>query len=120
MLALGGNDALRGLTPSQSRENLAAIIDAARSKGVAVLLAGMEAPTNLGQDYQQAFHGIFSQLTRDYKDTVVFMPFLLEGVAGNAALNQRDGIHPNPEGAKIIAENMYPKLRVMVDSIGGG
>jgi acyl-CoA thioesterase-1 len=120
VVALGGNDALRGLTTAQTRDNLATIIEAARAKGAAVLLAGMEAPTNLGQDYQLTFHGIFSQLARDYKDTVAFMPFLLEGVAGNPGLNQTDGIHPNQEGARIIAENMYPKLRVMVDSLGGG
>jgi len=120
VLALGGNDALRGLSTSQTRENLTTVIEAARANGAAVFLAGMEAPTNLGPDYQQNFHAIFSQLAREYKDTVTFMPFLLEGVAGVASLNQGDGIHPNPEGARMIAENMYPKLRTMVDSMGGG
>jgi acyl-CoA thioesterase-1 len=118
-VALGGNDALRGLSTAQTRENLAAIIAAARAKGAAVFLAGMEAPTNLGPDYQQGFHAIFSQLARDNKDIVTLGPFLLEGVAGVPGLNQSDGIHPNPEGAKVIAENLYPKLRVMVDSMGG-
>jgi acyl-CoA thioesterase-1 len=120
VVALGGNDALRGLSTSQTRENLTTIIEAGRTRGAAVFLAGMEAPTNLGPDYQQNFHAIFSQLAREYKETVTFMPFLLEGVAGVAALNQGDGIHPNPDGARVIADNIYPKLRMMVDSMGGG
>jgi acyl-CoA thioesterase-1 len=119
VVALGGNDALRGISTSQTHENLAAIIAAARAKGASVFLAGMEAPTNLGVDYQQNFHAIFGQLAHDNKDIVTLGPFLLEGVAGVPGLNQSDGIHPNPEGARIIAENLYPRLRVMVDSLGG-
>lgn len=120
IVALGGNDALRGLTTTQTRENLATIIETAQTAGVRVLLAGMEAPTNLGEDYQTAFRGVFIQLARQYRANLVYMPFLLEGVAANPALNQADGIHPNKEGAKIVAENMYPKLRAMVDEVGGG
>ena len=120
VVALGGNDALRALTTTQTRENLSAIIEAAQAAGVRVLLAGMEAPTNLGDDYQQAFRAVFLQVARQYRANLVYMPFLLEGVAGNPALNQADGIHPNKEGAKIVAENMYPRLRTMVDEIGGG
>jgi acyl-CoA thioesterase-1 len=120
VVALGGNDALRGLTTAQTHDNLAAIIDEALGKGVAVMLAGMEAPTNLGSDYREAFHGAFIQLARAYKGRVTFVPFLLEGVAGNPALNQADGIHPNERGAQIITEQLYPVLRTMVDQIGGG
>lgn len=120
VVALGGNDALRGLTTAQTHDNIAAIIDDALGKGVAVMLAGMEAPTNLGTDYRDAFHATFIQLAQAYKGRVTYVPFLLEGVAGNPALNQADGIHPNERGAQIIAEQLYPRLRTMVDQIGGG
>lgn len=120
VVALGGNDALRGLTTTQTHDNIAAIIDAAQAKGVAVVLAGMEAPTNLGQDYQTAFHQVFIQLGSAYRKDIAFVPFLLEGVAGNPALNQADGIHPNEKGAEIIAELLYPRLRTIVDQMGGG
>jgi acyl-CoA thioesterase-1 len=120
VVALGGNDELRGLSLAQTHDNLSGIIDAAAAKGVPVMLAGMYAPTNLGPDYQTGFSAIFPRLAREHKDQVVFVPFLLEGVAGNPALNQPDGIHPNPQGAQVIADLLYPKLRTMVDSIGGG
>jgi acyl-CoA thioesterase-1 len=84
------------------------------------MLVGMEAPTNLGEDYRTAFRATFIQLARAYRATVTYVPFLLEGVAGHAELNQTDGIHPNKEGAKLVAENLYPKLKIMVDSLGGG
>lgn len=119
VVALGANDALRGMPVSRTRDNLAKIIDTAQASGVMVLLAGMEAPTNLGEDYQQEFHAIFIQLLRDHRD-IAYMPFLLDGVAGQPLLNQADGIHPNREGAALIAEHMYPKLRLMVDTLGGG
>jgi len=120
VVALGGNDALRGLPVSQSRENLVKIFEAVRARNARVLFAGMEAPTNLGEDYQQSFHAMFVQLAREYRDLVVYMPFLLEGVAGHPDLNQQDGIHPNKAGAMLVADNMYPKLRLMVDEMGGG
>jgi acyl-CoA thioesterase-1 len=119
VVALGGNDALRGLPVAQTRENLAKILDLVQEHGAMALLAGMEAPTNLGEDYQQQFHAIFIQLLRDHRD-LSYMPFLLDGVAGQPSLNQADGIHPNKDGAAHIAELMYPKLRLMVDSMGGG
>jgi acyl-CoA thioesterase-1 len=119
VVALGGNDALRGLPVGETRENLAAIIETAQDAGVMVLLAGMEAPTNLGEEYRQAFRAAFAQLALAYPG-IEYMPFLLEGVAAEPTLNQPDGIHPNEQGAAIIAENMYPRLRMMVDSLGGG
>jgi acyl-CoA thioesterase-1 len=119
VVALGGNDALRGLPVERTHDNLTKIIDAAQKHGVMVLLAGMEAPTNLGPDYQRSFHETFVQLLREHRD-IAYMPFLLEGVAGQPDLNQADGIHPNAAGAKVIAENMYAKLRLMVDTLGGG
>jgi acyl-CoA thioesterase-1 len=119
VVALGGNDALRGLTTKDTHDNLAKVIDTARAKGVQVLLAGMEAPTNLGEDYRTNFRDVFTQLLRESRG-IVFVPFLLEGVAMNPALNLSDGIHPNADGAKVIAQALYPKLRTIVDSLGGG
>ena len=84
-----------------------------------VLLAGMEAPPNLGEDYQLAFRAAFIKAARLSRE-IVYMPFLLEGVAGITELNQADGIHPNKQGAAVIATNMYPKLKTMIDTIGGG
>jgi acyl-CoA thioesterase I len=120
VIALGGNDALRGLSASQTYENLVGIIDAARARDVGVVLTGMEAPTNLGEDYRDAFRGVFVNLLREYQGAIVFVPFLLEGVAGNPALNQPDGIHPTAEGARVIATLLYPRLRTLVDQFGGG
>jgi len=121
VVALGGNDALRGLTLTQTRENLAAIIDKALSAGRDVLVAGMQAPTNLGPDYQEGFREIFLSLAGRYRGRIEMVPFLLEGVAGDPALNQPDGIHPNAQGARVIADLLYPRLRVLVDlNLGGG
>jgi acyl-CoA thioesterase-1 len=117
VVALGGNDALRGLSPSDTYDNLAAIVEAADAEGIPVLLAGMEAPPNLGVDYRDAFREAFINVARDYRDAVVWVPFLLEGVAGHAALNQADGIHPNETGARMIAELLYPKLRTVIDQL---
>jgi len=121
VVALGGNDALRGLTTAQTQQNLRAIIDQARTAGLDVLLAGMQAPTNLGPDYQEAFRQLYIDLAVSYGDSIEFVPFLLEGVAGDPGLNQADGIHPNAAGARVIAEQLYPRLRVLVDlNLGGG
>ena len=120
VVSLGANDALRGLTTEQTYSNLSSIISTARARGVAVMLCGMEAPTNLGEDYRTAFRGVFLRLLREHQGEITYVPFLLEGVAMNPALNQSDGIHPNPDGARIIATLLYPKLRTMVDSLGNG
>ncbi len=117
VVALGANDALRGLSPAQTYENLAGIVAAADAYGVPVVLTGMEAPTNLGDDYRDAFRAAFLQVARDYRDTVIWVPFLLEGVAGHPELNQADGFHPNEKGARVIAELLYPKLRTLMDRL---
>jgi acyl-CoA thioesterase-1 len=117
VVALGGNDALRGLSVAQTRENLTSIIDQALGQGVQVLLAGMEGPTNLGEDYRESFRNVFVQIAREYQGAVSLVPFLLEGVAGNPSLNQADGIHPTDEGARRIAQHLYPRLRDMVDQL---
>jgi acyl-CoA thioesterase-1 len=111
IVALGGNDGLRGLPPDEMKRNIAEIIRRARARDVAVLLAGMESPTNMGPDYQRRFHDVFPALAREHG--VSFLPFLLEGVAGRADLNQSDGIHPTAEGARVIADHVWPVLEPM-------
>ena len=113
IVALGGNDGLRGLPVGQMKENLREIVTRAHQKDVAVLLAGMEAPPNFGSLYTDEFREVFHDLAREYE--VGFVPFLLEGVAGNADLNQADGIHPTAEGARMIAAHMWPVLQSMLD-----
>jgi acyl-CoA thioesterase-1 len=120
VVALGGNDFIRGLSVSQTHDNLAGIIDVALNRNVAVLVAGMEATTNLGEDYRTAFRESFTRLLSEYRGRISLMPFLLEGVGGVPSLNQSDGIHPNADGARMVAEAIYPRLRTMVDSMGGG
>ncbi len=115
IVALGGNDGLRGLAPSEMKANLTAIIEEAKAAGIRVLLAGIEAPPNHGADYTREFREVFPTLAEE-QDVVLF-PFLLEGVGGAAELNQPDGIHPNPEGAGIVSDNLWvylePMLRVL-------
>jgi acyl-CoA thioesterase-1 len=120
VIALGGNDALRGLSVTDTRQNLKTIIDRFLDAGVSVLLAGMEAPTNLGDDYRTNFRNTFQELALEYRGRIRFVPFLLEGVAGMPALNQADGIHPNAEGAQKVAELLYPSIRDLVDEIPTG
>jgi len=114
ILELGANDGLRGLPPAEMKKNLAAIIERAQGKGIAVLLAGMEAPPNFGPDYTVSFRQVYRDLARQYK--VTLMPFLLDEVAGIAALNQADGIHPNVQGARIVADHVWTVLKPMVDA----
>ena len=108
VVALGGNDGLRGLPPEQLEANLSAIIERGKQRGLTVILAGMEAPPNFGGDYTTRFRRGYSALAERHK--VKLVPFLLEGVAGNAALNQADGIHPNARGAAIVAELVWHSL----------
>jgi len=108
IVALGGNDALRGLPPREMKKNLAMILNRARDRKIAVILAGMEAPPNNGADYTRDFHSVYSELASEYK--VRLIPFLLQGVAGDASLNQTDGIHPNVRGAEIVADLVWKEL----------
>jgi len=112
IVALGGNDGLRGLPPEQLKQNLATIIERAEARGINVILAGMEAPPNYGRDYIVAFHKVYPALAKEYR--VALVPFLLDGVAGNDTLNQRDGIHPSADGARIVADNVWKVLEPMV------
>lgn len=112
VVALGGNDALRGLPPADLERNLGAIIDHARARGIDVLLCGMEAPPNLGSAYTDAFRNVYRRLARE--KGVALLPFLLEGVAGDPELNQADGIHPNEAGARRIADLVWTRLEPML------
>jgi acyl-CoA thioesterase-1 len=111
IVALGGNDALRGLPIDDMKKNLSAILDRAKARNIPVILAGMEAPPNNGTDYTTGFRKVYTDLAKQYD--VRFIPFLLQGVAGNAALNQADGIHPNVRGAEIVAELVWKELEPM-------
>jgi len=110
VVELGANDGLRGQSPDAMRNNLEAIIEGARalSPGVRIVLAGMEAPPNLGEGYTTAFRGAFTSLAEAHGVTLV--PFILDGVAGVPELNQADRIHPNPEGHRRIARTLWPFL----------
>jgi acyl-CoA thioesterase-1 len=112
VVALGGNDGLRGLPAAELKKNLGTIIERAQAKHVGVVLAGMEAPPNFGQDYIVQFHKVYPELARQYG--VPLVPFLLQGVAGIDGLNQRDGIHPTAEGARTVADNVWTVLRPML------
>ena len=115
VLALGGNDGLRGLSTEEMKNNLTEIIERARARNVMVILAGMEAPPNYGQEYAASFRLAFRQIAQ--KERVVFLPFLLDKVAGHPELNQADGIHPNPRGAQIVADTVWNVLRPALDQI---
>ncbi len=115
IVELGGNDALRGISPEATRANLEAIITGLKDRGVAVLLAGMMAPPNMGNSYGDAFNPIFSDLAREHD--VALYPFFLDGVAARADLNLADGIHPNAEGVAIIVESILPHVQAMVERI---
>jgi acyl-CoA thioesterase-1 len=108
IVALGGNDGLRGLPPAELQKNLTHIIDRATSRGLKVVLTGMEAPPNFGEDYTNEFRQVYRTLAAKYR--VPFVPFLLEGVAGKPELNQADGIHPNTRGARVVADLVWQAL----------
>ena len=116
VVALGGNDGLRGLDPRDTRANLAAILDGLAAKGVPTLLAGMRAPPNLGADYGRDFAASFADLARAHPETV-FYPFLLDGVAGDPALNQPDRIHPNPQGVAEIVRRILPAVEQLLGKV---
>jgi len=111
VLELGANDGLRGVAVNETTANLQAIIDKVKKKypQAKMILTGMEVPPNMGAKYASDFRNMFKELAA--KNEMVFLPFLLEGVAGIPKLNQNDGIHPTAEGQKIVAENVWSKLK---------
>lgn len=110
VLELGGNDGLRGIEPAVSRQNLQGIIARVRAKypAVKILITGMQMPPTLGPDYTRDFAGIYPELAE--KNHVALLPFLLDGVGGSSELNQGDGIHPNAEGHRKVAETVWMHL----------
>ncbi|MBZ5858963.1 arylesterase [Flavihumibacter profundi] len=114
VLELGANDGLRGIPLVQTQKNLQAIIDRVKLKNPAVVLvlAGMQVPPNMGQVYATEFQTVYKDLS--VKNKMILMPFLLEGVGGNPELNQSDGIHPTPEGHKIVANNLWEYLKPVI------
>ncbi len=114
VLELGANDGLRGIPVQETRQNLQAIIDIVRAKNpnVEIILAGMQVPPNLGQDYTEEFKNVFPELAQE--NDLHLIPFLLEGVAGNPSLNQQDRIHPTEEGYDIVAENVWTVLEPVI------
>ena len=108
VIALGGNDGLRGVPVDVMMDNLRGMIAEAEGRGLRVLLAGVPTPPELGRDYEDAFGDTFREVAA--AAGVPLLPSLLEGVAGVAELNQRDGIHPTAEGARLLAENAFRAL----------
>ncbi len=113
IVELGANDALRGQDPKQAYAALDAIIAELKGRGLAVLLAGMEAPRNMGEAYGQEFNGIYQRLAE--KHDVALYPFFLKGVAGSPDLNLPDGIHPTGPGVALIVEKMLPHVEKLLD-----
>jgi acyl-CoA thioesterase I len=112
ILELGANDALRGLDPKVTRAALEGILRRLKERGIAVLLAGMRAPPNLGADYVGAFDAIFPELATEH-DALLY-PFFLDGVAADRALNQPDGLHPTARGIDAIVQRILPKAEELV------
>jgi acyl-CoA thioesterase-1 len=116
IVELGANDALRGLDPGRAKINLERIIGIVKARGAQVLLAGMMAPRNMGEDYVRAFDAIYPELAA--KDGVLLYPFFLDGVALDAKLNIGDGLHPNDEGVSRITQKILPFVERLIESAG--
>ena len=115
ILELGANDALRGIDPEETGKSLDQILAAFKARGMAVLIAGMAAPRNLGHAYVEAFDAIYPNLASKYG--ALLYPFFLDGVVGDTRLNQADGIHPTAEGVGIIVERMLPAVEELIARI---
>ncbi len=115
ILELGGNDGLRGILPAESKRNLIGIIDKVRAKypDTKIILAGMQIPPNMGQEYTEEFKSIYPEVAAEKNVTLI--PFLLENVGGIPELNLPDGIHPTEEGHKIVFETIWPYIESMID-----
>jgi len=114
VLELGGNDGLRGITPRETKTNLEKIVDLAREKNpdVQIIVAGMQMPQNMGEEYTREFREVFPKVAKEKKTKLI--PFLLEGVGGKPELNLPDRIHPNPKGHKIIADTVWSVLEPLL------
>ena len=115
LLELGGNDGLRGLAIKELETNLAVTIELAMAQGMKVVLAGMKIPPNYGAQYTREFESVYPALAKRFDITLI--PFLLEGVGGEPDLNISDGIHPNPEGHKIVSETVVRHLVLVLKGL---
>lgn len=118
IVELGANDALRGLPVSVAYKNLDAMLARLKQRNIQVLLSGMRAPPNMGEDYQRAFDGIYPALAKQYD--IAFYPFFLDGVAANPALNLDDGIHPNEAGIAVMIERFLPYAKRFIKQLQTG
>ncbi len=120
VLEVGANDGLRGVNPDSTQANIEALVDVIHNKYPAarVVLVQMEAPPNFGRDYTTRFHNVYAGVAKAKK--IELLPFLLDSVAGIAALNQGDGIHPNKNGSKIVARNLFRSLTPLFVAISSG
>jgi acyl-CoA thioesterase I len=116
IVELGANDALRGIEPGATRANLDSIVAQLVERDIAVLLAGMQAPPNLGDDYAAAFNAIYPDLAERYD--ILLYPFFLDGVAAEPRLNQPDGMHPTAAGVKVIVERMIEPVEALIAAAG--
>jgi acyl-CoA thioesterase-1 len=115
IVELGANDALRGLPPEQTDQALRQIMDKAKVKGLPVLILGMKAPPNLGEDYRDKFDAIYTRLSAEYHASIY--TFYLDGVAGHPDLNQEDGMHPNDKGVSEIVSRLLPLVEDFVSQL---
>jgi len=115
LLELGGNDALRGISPGQTRANLEAMIARLKERGIAVMLVGMLAPPNMGDAYADAFDAIYPDLAAEHD--LVFYPFFLDGVAAVEGLGLGDGIHPNAQGVDVMVERFLPYADMLLERV---
>ncbi|MCM2475331.1 arylesterase [Rhizobium sp. CG5] len=115
ILELGANDALRGIAPEETEKNLEAIITRLKEKKVGILLVGMLAPPNMGDEYQKRFNGIYQRLAD--KHTLPLYPFILDGVITEAGLKLDDGMHPNAEGVGVMAGLMLPQIEQFIATL---
>lgn len=118
ILELGANDALRGIAPEETEKNLDAMLTRLKERGIAVLLAGMLAPPNMGADYAGRFDGIYRRLSE--KHGVPLYPFFLDGVVTKANLQIEDGMHPNPAGVDVMVQSILPTVETFLKSIKAG
>jgi acyl-CoA thioesterase-1 len=115
ILEFGANDAFRGVAPATARKNLEEIVTRLKARNIEVMLAGMYAPRNLGQDYVSAFNPIYPDLAKKYG--LILVPFFLDGVAGNRGLNLPDGIHPTAEGVDIVVKKLLPSVEALIQRL---
>ncbi|MCQ4632859.1 arylesterase [Shinella sp. CPCC 100929] len=118
ILELGANDALRGIAPEETEKNLDAMLTRLKERGIAVLLAGMMAPPNMGPEYGERFNGIYQRLAQKHGATLY--PFFLDGVVTKANLQLEDGMHPNTEGVDVMVQTMLPTAETFLKSITAG